>query len=606
MSDERTVRWQKWVVGIALCAVVAAVFFPSLQAEYVFWDDDHNIYRNPHVKGLTTENVQWMFGKIERARRYMPLGWLGWAVQHELFSLNPRSSHAGNLLFHCANAILLLLLLRRLLACEGVAEPKAKAGLLWISAIGALFWAVHPLRVEAVAWASGRLYTQAFFFALAALLLYLRYAQSAQPRRWLLVASVACYAASLLTYPVTLSFLVLPLLLDIFPLRRLQAQPSWWNAQNRRVLLEKLPFLVMGGFVFGVTLWARMRSTGAFDPPVSLEQFGVLSRAMQAFYIWAYYIWKPWWPFHLAPAYDTLIIFHPAEWRFIGSLLLVVGISRWLGLQRHRWPWVFAIWICYLLLMVPVLGLTEHPHYSSDRYSYGPAILWSLLLGLGLRKIWLRPSRPFWLATAVLLIGTFSILTYRQTQIWQGSERLFRYMLAELGEVPLSGPIHWRLGYVLAEQGRDADALSELFKAVRLNSNDFDARVTLAGVLAKQNRPAEAAAYYLEAVRLNPNSAEVLNDFAWLLATHPDENIRNGTNAVRLAERACGLSRGVEPLFIGTLAAAYAEAGRFPEAIAAAEKARSLAQTTGRSQVAETNQKLLELYRAGKAARTVQ
>jgi len=122
----------------------------------------------------------------------------------------------------------------------------------------------------------------------------------------------------------------------------------------------------------------------------------------------------------------------------------------------------------------------------------------------------------------------------------------------------------------------------------------------LGSALAAKGRLDEAVTQYRKALRLNPDLAGTLNNLAWVLAANPDDKLRNGTEAVRLAERACELTHYGKPAFIGTLAAAYAEAGRFPEAVTTAEKAEQLATTAGLMSVAAKNRQLLELYRAGK------
>ena len=137
-------------------------------------------------------------------------------------------------------------------------------------------------------------------------------------------------------------------------------------------------------------------------------------------------------------------------------------------------------------------------------------------------------------------------------------------------------------------------------KAIQINSNRPETFFHLGMTLGQLGRTREAVAQYREALRLNPNLAGALNNLAWVLAASPDDELRNGAEAVRLAERACELTHYGEPLFIGTLAAAYAEAGRFPEAVTTAEKAEQLATTAGSKELAEKNRQLLELYRAGK------
>lgn len=603
-------QWQPWLAGALLCAVTLAVFSPAFRAEFVPWDDDLNIFQNQHIRGLTPQNLEWMFTDTAYARRYMPLGWLGWAIQHEFSGLNPQPYHIINVILHCANAVLVFLLIHRLLCLSRRAPNDSVSGVnfWWASFLGALIWSIHPLRVEAVAWASSRLYDQAFFFALMSLLLYLRYAAASVEKRspGTLALAVLCFAASLLTYPITLSLVVVPLVLDFFPLRRFRREPNWWNAHNLKVLAEKLPFFIVCGAIFAITLWARANARDLFAPPPTLAEFTLPSRAMQAFYIWAYYLWKPFVPFHLAPTYNTLVAFDPLAPKFIAGLCAVLGVTALVIWQRRRCPALTAAWCCHLLLLVPLLGLTERPHYPSDRYSYGVAIVFSVLIAGGLLAAWPRGSRVLWTGLALLACAGCAALSFRQSQFWKTPETLFRYTIAEVGDTPISGPIHWRLGRVLAKEGRYEEAFAELSAAVRLNPHDSAAHATYATVLAERGRAREAVTHYREAVRLNPNWPEVLNNFAWLLATHPDAQVRNGAEAVRVAERACQLTANQRPTYLGTLAAAYAEAGRFPEAIATAETARTLAYARGQAEIAAKNAELLELYRAGKPMRELQ
>jgi tetratricopeptide (TPR) repeat protein len=156
------------------------------------------------------------------------------------------------------------------------------------------------------------------------------------------------------------------------------------------------------------------------------------------------------------------------------------------------------------------------------------------------------------------------------------------------------------LGIALAAQGRFDEAIENYYQAIQLNPNSFMALNNLGIALAATGRFDEAIKNYRQAIQLNPNYFTALNNLAWTLATSPDDKLRNGAGAVRLAERACELTHYGKPLFIGTLAAAYAEAGRFPEAVATAEKAEQLATNAGLTAVAAKNRQLLELYRAGK------
>lgn len=626
MSRESAQRpsppWLPWLLGTALYLITFAVFHAVMSFDFVQWDDDLNIYQNPHIRGLTPDNLYWMFSDIAYARRYMPLGWLSFAVTHQFAGLNASWFHAGNLILHGANAVLVLVLLRRLLA-----RLSAHENVVWIaSALGALVWAIHPLRVESVAWASSRIYNQALLFGLTSVLLYWRFASAppAERRHSLLWISVLCYTASLLTYPITLCIGLVPFILDVFPLKRFRREPGWWNESNRSILVEKLPYAGALALVLGITLWARIHAAGIFEPPVTLAQFGLLPRAMQAFYIWGHYLWKTLVPIDLAPIYKTLIEFNPLGKRFVLSAVAVPALTMLLFSNRRRWPGLLTLWITYLIFLVPLLGLTEYPHFPSDRYSYLTGIILSIALAAGLvqlaareRGAGLPPAQPgqpislspppwmFRSALAFVLLATtaFAALTMRQVHIWQNTETLMRRMIPQMGEMSAAGPIQWRLGITLMAQGRNKEAMAAFQNAVRLMPWMPQFHASLAAALTVEGQLEEAVIHYREALRLKAESPEVLNNLAWLLATSPDDKIRDGAEAVLLAERACELTQNRDATLLGTLAAAYAEAGQFPEAILTGERARAMAMAAGQRELATKQEDLLKLYRAHKPAR---
>jgi Flp pilus assembly protein TadD len=165
---------------------------------------------------------------------------------------------------------------------------------------------------------------------------------------------------------------------------------------------------------------------------------------------------------------------------------------------------------------------------------------------------------------------------------------------------PNSAKAQNNLGHALAAKGRFDEAIENYYKAIQLESNRSETYFQLGVVLGQSGRIQEAMVQYREALRLNPDLAGALNNLAWIQAASSNDGLRNGAEAVRLAERACELTHHEKPLFIGTLAAAYAEAGRFPEAVTTAEKAEEIATKVGLTAVATKNRQLLKLYRAGK------
>jgi tetratricopeptide (TPR) repeat protein len=285
------------------------------------------------------------------------------------------------------------------------------------------------------------------------------------------------------------------------------------------------------------------------------------------------------------------------------------------------------------VLLLPMLGLTEHPHYTCDRYGYLQGLVWAELLAAALWKV---SSRPSLFATAVAcstgLVVCWGGLTVRQIGFWHDSIALFEHMIAELGDHPYRSDIQWRLGSVLGSQGKTEEAVQQFQASLRIkptpeahllfgellekNGNREGALtncmaalalaptpldyVRAGRLLATFGRGAEAIKQYRTALALTPDLTQALNNLAWALATDRDATNRNGAEAVQLAEKACNLTARGTPVMVGTLAAAYAEAGRFKEAIATAQEARALAQAAGQPEVAQKNRQLLKLYQSGR------
>jgi Flp pilus assembly protein TadD len=157
------------------------------------------------------------------------------------------------------------------------------------------------------------------------------------------------------------------------------------------------------------------------------------------------------------------------------------------------------------------------------------------------------------------------------------------------------------LGVTLLARNRTDEAVAELREAARLQATNALANYNLALIYQGRKQTREAVERFHRALKAQPNWPETLNNLAWILAANPDATVRNGSEAVILAERACKLTDYKEPLLLGTLAAAYAEAGRFPDAVSSAEKARALALAAGQEAIAKKNLELLVLYRAGRA-----
>jgi Flp pilus assembly protein TadD len=569
-------RWPTWAAAAVVGLAVWFVFRRVAEGALLQWDDDINVLYNTHVHGLSWENVRWMFTDAQYMRRYLPLGWLRWAADYQFYGAGPRSFHEGNLIFHVADAVLLFALIRRFLRLE---RPTADPPLAWAAlagAIGALSWAIHPLRTETVAWISTGQYCQLVFFLLLSILSYLAFSPSpAGPASWRSPAywiSVLTFGLSLLSYPAALGYAGVLLVLDILILGRCPARGRGRDSERLWIWIEKIPFVVVTAAIMAATVISRYEARGIWQPPPTLAEFGLGSRLMQAFYVWAYYLWKPLWPVHLAPVYTTLVQFNPLDWPFVASLAAVLAITGILVWRRRRWPGILALWLCHLVLLVPMLGLSEHPHYTSDRYCYLASIPWSVGLAVVVFRLWSRSRlRAAVVAAAAAALAACAVASAAQVGVWRDSETLFRYVLARLGTDPYRydiltrlGKTLWsegrlpeaeasfreavqarpefqeargRLGLILFQRGRTDEAAEFLGAAARLDAQDADARTALVGGLLKAGLLGEAVEYCEDAARLAPGLPDAQGNLGVVLdlVGRQGEALAHFAEAVRLA-----------------------------------------------------------------------
>lgn len=503
--------WLEFIVCLILSLIVLLTFHPSLRWDLLIWDDDINIYGNPNIQTLDWPHLRWMFTDYSYLPRYVPLSWLGWAIIYHFFGLNPSGYHYGTVLLHVVNTTLVFWLIRQLLTYASGPQGRVESMAVTLSAgFAALLWGVHPLRAESVAWASGQTHIQALFFLLLSALCYLRSTEArARPSPnaifyWLAVVS---FAASLLTYPVGLGFVFVLMVLDVYPLHRFHRGSTFWrDTWAHRIWLEKIPFLMVAGAILFITSWARIHATGFYDRPVPLQEFGLFSRMMRAFYLWAYYVWKPWLPVNLSPVYTTLVEFDPTGAPFLFSMALVVGITVLAIALRHRCPALLAVWICHLSLLAPMLGLTERPYYPNDRYSYIEGVCWSALIGGTFLMLWQKSTKRS-IVTGVCLLIAFIVgisgrLTHQQTMIWKDNITLFQYIISKLGDHPYRSDIEWRLGYVYMQRGNTEQALQYLNSTLNSSPNHFKSRLYRGGILFNEGKLEEAAQDFRQALEV--------------------------------------------------------------------------------------------------------
>ena len=445
-------------------------------------------------------------------------------IDYLIWGMEPFGYHLTSLFFHCANAVLFYFVALRLLRLAMSTTDELKLPLGVAAGFAALFFALHPLRVEPVAWESGEDNLVAGFFFMLTLLCYLRAAAITGTglHRWVWMGGAwILYALSILSKALTVPLPLALLVLDVYPLKRLKTNPrTWFQPDSRHLLWEKIPFLLFAVPVAIVAVLAK-QSTGAVAPVASIGWF---PRLMQSFYGLAFYLQKTIAPWGLSPLYERPIPFNPWDWPFLLSGVIVLAVSIGLGVVRRFWPAGLAAWVYYAVILLPSLGvITYGPQLVGDRYSYFSCLSWALLAGAGVFHFWKRRAagemsgQVFLLVNGlagVLLIG-LGVLTWKQTQIWHDSERLWRHALALDDK---SSFAHNNLGLVLAKRDALEEAIDQFRRAVDVDPAFVEAYTNLGNFLAQQGFRDEAIAHLRHALQIEPTFVNAHNTLGNILA----------------------------------------------------------------------------------------
>lgn len=519
------------VASTLIAFITFALFSSVLTADFLFWDDDWIIFQNPKLGILNLQNL-WsiLADNTVSTSFYTPLTGLRWCIIYTFWGLNPFAYHLGNLLFHTANAVMIFFIVRTLVIISLENKQSSEITQLRIDVaalLAALIWAIHPLRVEPVAWAACGNHVQAIFFMLFSLLCYFRYNEDkTRYFRWLII-SVACYGASVLSMPITLAFPAVLIVLDVYPLKRIVMINDWWKSQEtHRAVLDKIPFISVA-LVVGVANLTLVSSGRPLHEYVALAKFGLLDRIMQAFYIWAYYAWRPFYPVNLSPVYSMLFSFDPLSLPFVCSAIGVIGATILLLLFRKKYPSILAAWLYYLIMLLPVLGLNVHPHYPSDRYALSVSIIWSVLLAgwiVTVRKSFL----PFLLSGFILILIVLGIMSNQQIRIWHNTETLYRYILAKTNDepdFPLRGNIYAKQGTYYMKKGKDKEAISPLTTAIRLQPDCQVCYINRGIVYGNLGQYQRAIKDFNEAIRLKPDDAMAYNNRGYAYFLQGNNNL---------------------------------------------------------------------------------
>lgn len=483
--------------GFLVAVLTAAVLIPVLQGDFLHWDD-HNLYvENLYYRGWSPAHLQWMCSTFLLGH-WQPLTWMSCALDYTLWGLNPAGWHGTNLLIHTVNAVLVYLLCLAFLKRDGgtrsvASTPEgcdeAQPSKIYIPAfLAALFWAIHPLRVEAAAWLATRGYLLCTTFCLLTVLFYLketgtvrrprgrcrgracspgaplsgRLGEASLPNRYPF-AALLCFTLATLTKGIGMMLPPVLLLIDWYEAKRM-AHGAWREVWGRK-LVEKIPFFMLS-LLTGIMAFQAKRVAGGM---ASLEKYGLAERAGQAVYgIW-FYLLKTVAPAQLSPVYSE----RPASGPVMVSLVLTATVCIFLFLFRRRlFPRsagsgraIIGTLGAFLLLIFPMLGITQSGiQIVADRFTYFPAVSFSVLLAAGLAR--LPAMRRTVFGALAVLLTVLGVQTVIWAGVWADSLLFWNQSVVSNGE---DARAYTGMAQALMDRGAYRKAIDYLDKALRLD-----------------------------------------------------------------------------------------------------------------------------------------
>ena len=563
--------WVSFGVCIFLAGIVWLVFGQTLGHPFINFDDPEYVYENPEINaGLTAHGVIWAFTHLP-SPDWFPLTSISHMLDVQFYGLRAGGHHLTSVLVHTAVVILLFLVLRQM------------TGTLWRSAFVAAVFAIHPLRVESVAWVAERKDLLSGLFFMLTLGAYVRYVRKRRFGRYVLMAIL--FTCGLLSKPVFVTVPLMLLLLDYWPLRRFEQQLA-----IRGLILEKIPLLILSLTVSVATI------TGQTGEVVSMEPLPFVWRVNNAFVSYVTYIWQMIWPARLAIFYP-----HPQNhltlWEIAVAIALLIAMTVLAFALRKRCPYLIVGWFWYLVMLAPVIGVVQvNLQGHADRYTYLAQIGLYLLVVWSIADLSLSwPYRRQILSVAAsLVIVALAWSAWIQTAYWRDSESLWTHAIAVTSD---NDTAQADLADLLLRRGRVSESVFHSQEALRIRPGNADAHNTLGIALFQMGDLKDAVAHWKQSLEIQPGNMNAQTNLAWALATAPDASLRDGTKAVELAQNVTRRAGHPNAMVLRTLAASYAETGQFAEAIDIAQQAFQLASAQGNSALMADLQLNIASYR---------
>ena len=468
------------IIYLLLIVVTLAVYWQINKFDFINFDDNIYISENPVIQsGLTLQGLIWSFGS-KYFGLWNPLVWLSLMVDYELYGLNAGGYHVTNLILHILGTLLLFWLFCRM------------TGAVWKSAFVAALFALHPLHVESVAWIAERKDVLSAFFWMLTLCFYVYYTEKPVLKRYLPV--LFSFILALMSKPMVITLPVIMILLDYWPLKRLESEKGnilLWQ------LKEKLPFFILSLVLVTITFYAP----GQKD----FTSLSVTSRLLNAPVAFMAYLGKTFWPVNLAVFYPF-----PTDipvWQVIGALLGIILITAVVMITARRMPYFLTGWFWYGITIFPVIGIVQIGDFMmADRYHYLPSIGIGIMLAWGTPLLFPKEGKlkKAVFSTAILSLVVLAFLSWKQCGFWKDSTSLFNHALRVTENNYLA---HNNLASALLEKGKTQKAIDHFDKAISIN-NYAAAHYNKGVICYRTGQTQQAVMNFNDAIRVKPNYAQ--------------------------------------------------------------------------------------------------
>ncbi|MFH1148522.1 MAG: tetratricopeptide repeat protein [Pseudomonadota bacterium] len=506
-------RLKQTLICLTLITLTCTAFWQIGDLGFVNYDDNLYVTDNPHVKtGLSLKGMVWAFTSAHAAN-WHPLTWLSHMADCEFYGLNPKGHHLTSQFLHLLNTVLLFLLL------------NSVTGAVWKSGLVAALFAVHPLHVESVAWVSERKDVLSTFFWLLGLMSYIRYVKTPNARRYLLLLLI--FACGLMAKPMLVTLPFVLLLVDYWPLCRMQFQPGspscipfvgTTRLSSLGALKEKAPLFALSLVSSAVTILVQQHGQAV----TSLQLIPFHLRVANALLSYVRYIGKAVWPCDLAVFYPFSLSM--SAWQVVGSGLLLLGISALAFRSARRYPYFVVGWLWYIGALLPVIGIVQvGTQAMADRYAYIPHI------GLFWAVVWIAADtlervpklRVIGPVLAGVIVCALTACTWKQLEYWRSSTDLWTHALTV---VPDNYIARNNLGIALERERIFGQARGHFLSASRQKPDLPDAYYNLGHLELGINRFEDAARWFTKALRIKPDYAEAHNNLGVALERQGDLN----------------------------------------------------------------------------------